>query len=70
MGKTAVLLIWLFGMFVPSYQYCQKTLIYSMLKLLKLMSTQFSSYQATANDLFDRYRFNVSYPYDHKYSDK
>ena len=34
------------------------------------MSTQFSSYQATANDLFDRYIFNVSYPYDHKFSDK
>ena len=25
------------------------------------MSTQFSSYQATANDLFDRYISNVSY---------
>ena len=52
MGNTAVLLIRLFGMFVPSYQCCPHTFLTVLVYILcwsflhdklKLMSTQFSS---------------------------
>ena len=71
MGQTAVVVICLFAVFVPtqSCQCCPQNLTalvyircWSFLHdKLKLTSTLLSSYQATANDLFDENRVNVSY---------